>query len=520
MITLRSIEIKNYKCIKHTHLINLKDINIIIGPNNSGKTAILNAINILNKLVVGNGFDYLDKESQGIKTVCNDSQKKEFEIYGVLYQSHNSEWFNRKELLEITYELESSLFGQELQNGYDKILNKINYEDKKPTLYNHFISIMDERLSKLTIKAKTENKPNCFAVYINPFSIKESFEKKPPIILIDDNRLQQYKDKDPREYITKLNLASNILRKWLQILTKIVDKRIIDYNTNLELIKENDFITSIIEQGSGVRSLFCLIMDIVLSPEKSIILIDEPEIGLNHFAKQEFLKFIIEQAKTKQIFLTTHDNNFVNSFILPRDKTMIYMYSPIHGSERSKEPEEPNFIKVNLEENKEDPSIFGGYLPHTDSLKPIHIYVEGSKDVYKIQELLQTYLDSKKDKYKLINQIGIYHLGGTCWASYLYTLPGPPYKCVVILDYDKKSEVKQFCEKNSIFEYKEGIWLPKSYNNSFSNFILCNNLKEIMHVSKEQLIPIYCLNNKEVEKLESLEDENIKELFDSLIDIK
>ena len=67
-----------------------------------------------------------------------------------------------------------------------------------------------------------------------------------------------------------------------------------------------DFETPISEQGSGVRSLACLVVDIPFSDNK-IVLIDEPELGLNPLVKQEFLKFLLTESKERQIFIATQD---------------------------------------------------------------------------------------------------------------------------------------------------------------------------------------------------------------------
>ena len=47
---LERLEVNNYLNIKHAKLAGLKDLNIIIGPNNCGKTSILRAINSLGNL--------------------------------------------------------------------------------------------------------------------------------------------------------------------------------------------------------------------------------------------------------------------------------------------------------------------------------------------------------------------------------------------------------------------------------------------------------------------------------------
>ena len=78
-----------------------------------------------------------------------------------------------------------------------------------------------------------------------------------------------------------------------------------------------DFETPISEQGSGVRSLACLVVDILFSDDE-IVLIDEPELGLNPLVKQESLKFLLTESKERQIFIATQDPTFVNLWGAPQ----------------------------------------------------------------------------------------------------------------------------------------------------------------------------------------------------------
>jgi len=50
--------------------------------------------------------------------------------------------------------------------------------------------------------------------------------------------------------------------------------------------------------------------EILLNIDDEIVLIDEPELGLNPLVKQEFLKFLLTESKERQIFIATQD--FVN----------------------------------------------------------------------------------------------------------------------------------------------------------------------------------------------------------------
>ena len=239
------------------------------------------------------------------------------------------------------------------------------------------------------------------------------------------------------------------------------------------------------EQGSGVRSIICLIADILSSPEKDIILIDEPELGLNPASKQALLEWLLEKSKEKQIFIATHDPSFVNPLLLSKEDVSIYFFS-VYKANRGKKP----FVRIDPNQI-EDPNSFAGFMPHTTSLKDIHLYVEGGSDVYVFQGLLYSYLKSKvsADWYKIWNKVGIYHFHGDNWSHLLYTVVKEPYKAVVILDGDKKEDAK---EKVKVFnEYGE--------NKIFPRFEFCESIDNLSEKLREDNVcPVYCLEKKDL----------------------
>ena len=307
---------------------------------------------------------------------------------------------------------------------------------------------------------------------------------KDRICNIEDDRLRTYRNKNLDQYIRDKNLTGEQLSQLIKLLKNIVDPNINDYKMSLDLVRNNNFTTSINEQGSGVRSLICLVTDILSAKKGSIVLIDEPELGLNPSAKKQFLKLLIEESKTKQIFITTHDPIFVNPIIWSDydTKISVYLYS-LSSS---------NFKKIDLDQAKNDPSTFGGYLPHTTSLKKVHLYVEGSSDVYIFQEYLRKFLiNTSMDWAERWNNIGIYHLNGDYWQHLLYTIPKSPYKCAVILDGDKEKLAKKVCEQYTrLKDHKDFEFCMKGltdFKRLFSNS------------GSENSFPVYCLEKKTIE---------------------
>ncbi|HII91930.1 MAG TPA: AAA family ATPase [Methanosarcina sp.] len=613
MIFLENIYIKNYKNLKNLTLRNFGDLNIFIGPNNSGKTSILNSINILQNIKVINDFSfsceccrelseekknafenleifpvgcnissndqylrenkvsiiheyskeilddvfspYLDQVSEQIKyftsRLVSDKEDVDMDfivkliIDGILENLQSN--FNLSEEIKkridrflhsfLTYtnnKRKSSVSTNKLTQ-YSKapmILFSNDFDENKKELINEIVNGINDilysttqnmshysldsiRLENIIEHAKKEfffnhiknSEVDCDPLYtlilqhlkvesnsetlictphFSLFCISEACKSlKDRICNIEDDRLRTYRNKNLNEYIRDKNLTGEQLRKLIKILEKIVDPHINDYKMNLDLVRKDDFTTPINEQGSGVRSLICLATDILSAKKSSILLIDEPELGLNPSAKKQFLKLLMEESKTKQIFITTHDPTFVNPTIWSDydTKISVYLYS-LSSS---------NFKKIDLDQAKNDPSTFGGYFPHTTSLKKVHLYVEGSSDVYIFQEYLRKFLiNTSTDWAERWNNIGIYHLNGDYWQHLLYTIPRSPYKCAIILDGDKKKLAKKVCEQytklnnNKDFEFCINglIDFKKLFSNTWS----------------ENTFPVYCLEKKTIEE--------------------
>lgn len=468
MIIFKNIEIKKFRNIRRIKLGDIKDLNILIGPNNCGKTNFLDFISTTSKLDYEGS--YLCKQCQKFKEDIRD-------IAGV-YLPLNPEDFYlndpRKEMI-VTFLLDE----EQINRLVPGVLEK--QQEKLKSKQNNVVpckSIKDE-----IVMGNEKASTTIYGKHLSPFIHKDIIEEiRGSILYCLEGRLQSYKEKDFVTYIRERKLRGSQKRRWIDFLQKIVDPRIDDerYENLIRKVNEEDFETEISKQGSGVRSLVCLAADILFSRDKRIVLIDEPELGLNPFAKQEFLKFLLNESKEKQIFIATQDPTFVNPVLWKNNNVSVYLYSVINEE----------FLKIDLRQNREDPNTFAGYLPHTVSLKDIHIYVEGTSDVYIFQVLLEKYLKESfpENRFEVLNKVGIYHLCGDFWRHLLYTIPKYPYKCIVILDGDKREDIEEICEKYN-----------KSKVNT-SRFVFCNRTKNVKKFFAGENHPIYCLKEDCIEK--------------------
>lgn len=467
MQILREIAIENYKNIKHADLKGLGDLNIVIGPNNCGKTNLLACIQSLGTLQLGSGADYLCPE-------CKEVGKRDSEIFCLSLNLGLDDYYLKER--ERTETKVSFLLDEEQINRLvPRILDK-----QKEKLETNSCGQIDNSI----IMERPREAWSCIAKHFSIFIHRDIIEEiERNILYCPEQRLQSYREKDFENYIREKKLRSSHKKKWIDFLNKIVDAKIDDekYERLIRKLEGADFETSLSEQGSGVRSLACLAVDILFS-EAKVVLIDEPELGLNPLVKQEFLNFLLEESQERQIFIATQDPTFVNP-ILWKDKTKrvsVYLYTP----------KEEKFLKIDLGQNQEDPNTFAGYLPHTTSLKDLHLYVEGTSDVYIFQILLEKHLKKKWPEMWLekLNKVGIYHLNGNNWQHLLYTIPKTPYKCIVILDGDKRKTAEEVCG-----EYN-GLAI------NASKFRFCKTIEALKKSNGKESHPVYCLEKECIEK--------------------
>jgi len=552
MITIEKLEINTFKNIEKFKG-EFGDLNILIGPNNIGKSNVLNVINRLYNMECGQsgGFscDYCNKIKNnlskdifgGIEFEITESDRHRKIDDPTLTCTFNKGlvmyyWLrlnkNRLKIPEIFSHIQqadknissNADVQQALKGGLLSFINYLKSNKLEDTLFaifeGYYIKRLSNQLSEDELKEHLEKEVKNNLLTINPVyerdrpishisilseiqrsrSIISEIIDKDKVLLCSDLRVNEYNGKPLSKYILEKGHTNEILKRFLNFINRIVDPPIHDIrfpdkgsNSTLAFLFDG-FEDSIENQGSGTRSLIGLAWDIITMKEGSIIIIDEPELGLHPSAKQELLKLLLEEAETKQIFIATHDPTFVNpviwqEFIRKKDLKMfsvnVLLYSFYTQS----------FKNVDLDQSKEDPETFAGYLPHTTSLKESHIYVEGPSDVYVFQIWLEKYLKEKYERnwLEVFNEIGIYHLAGDNWVHLLYTLPMGPYKCIVIFDGDKalkardKPTLEDVCKKYNEAQKFENVSKIKSYK----------DVREINFNSDHH--PIYCLKRKEIE---------------------
>lgn len=508
MRLLEELEISNFRNIKNARFEGLKDVNLLIGPNNCGKTNTLQAIALFNKAETDGAIRRfrLEDSCNDIRELWNRDIRREIRtekimINGIKINLTKGDSY-RENRVEIRYkfnkekistkvgdfDFSSENYLSHMKEVMDKYYEKRDMRRIWERHRSHLDEVKKEDQTTLKIVQEEGTEYSCIASHISFFGITDIMKNlRNAVVFCPDSRFELYKGESISNYFLKSKPRKDDEAELIKFIQQIVDSKVTDRRLDVEAKKvlfirklENlEFDNLVEEQGSGVRSLFCLAWDIIRAEEDSIILIDEPEAGINPSAKQEFLKFLLKQAEEKQIFIATHDPTFLNPVLWDSDKVATYLYSVA----------ESKFVRLDLFQSREDPNIFAGYLPHTVSLKDGHIYVEGTSDVYIYQIFIGKYLQkTEKEWWQLYNRIGIYHLAGDFWSHLLYTIPKPPYRALVILDMDKEETARQVVSR-----------FNENRLENLLKFEFCKNVPEMGQIYRRGNCPVYCLKKGEIE---------------------
>lgn len=250
---IKNLNITQYKSLKNLKLDNLFDINIFIGPNNSGKSNILDAIESV-FLPFDNSVSFTDRGSDYTISIELDSEAKRFfkttaSNLKITRQCDQKKYFlGSKEvinlkLIESFFRQRAVRFNSYLINNIEKI--RSDYADLKKNYSTAF-----KKLWRV-------------------------FNKIFPDI----------------DEIVSTEISAQTTR---QIKAKLKSGKVVEF----------------IRLGSGVRRVFIMML-YIFHPRYGIILMNEPETKLHPALIKKVSDLLQTNVKNEQVFLTTHSPIFI-----------------------------------------------------------------------------------------------------------------------------------------------------------------------------------------------------------------
>lgn len=298
---ISDIEFSNYKIFKEKQSLKLKPITVLLGKNNSGKSAVAKLTLLISKL--------LKNEPISLKLRVGTDSRNSVE----LGSAFKDLVYNRNEIGILSLSMIADKEKIEcLFNQTDGLLELIINGKKQDLNNEHYITIPSKKLDLSNFRFHTDY---IGAIRVSPDrGYQNSAEKFDKIGINGQNAysilIQDFENDS--EMINKISSwYSDKFEGWGINIKKIESSEI-----KYEIVLENGLSSININQtGQGIHQVLPLIVRSYMpETEPTLIVVEEPETHLHPAAHgdlaQRFVESVLED-KNKRYLIETHSENFV-----------------------------------------------------------------------------------------------------------------------------------------------------------------------------------------------------------------
>ena len=382
-------------------------LNIIVGPNNTGKTTIIEAIKFFNSDKMHISF------SEGKRNARNDNK------VDILYYDENEQQSD-------IHTVETG--GSQVDTIGSLDINKVPYvlPSRRYVEYNMHNSNFFADRNTYSINQITNSKNRAW--YLNQFeqrifkwqNKKKEFDKVLKRIIVEpfDWNIEQ---NDEGAYYIKI------------------------FFSDMSISHTREGI------GDGYWSIFTIVDALYDSKKNDLIVIDEPELSLHPTFQKRVVDLLLEYSKDRQIIITTHSPYFISLPSIVNGGGLIRTYKNEIGNIKTGMilDEDRKFMQGMLA-NLNNPHVLGLEARELFFIEDNIIITEGQEDVVIIPKICYE-LDKKIEATLFGWGAG----GAENISKVLNMLYNLGYKKVTaIFDGDKQEEYKKCCEKFKNYNIK------------------------------------------------------------------
>lgn len=343
---IKELKIQNFRCFQELFIKDLAPVTLLGGKNNSGKSAILEAVflnsgyrnpNIFFALAAGrNGNGNLQALPERIwNPLFFDFDKTDKLSLSIVRDNNLKSVLTMKKVTDQNASLDINMGSVTaiLKQGYDpNFLNQhffalhYTYTVGKYKNQGQF-SFENNQIRHASIGAKSHEK--------EPSLVKVNFYKN--VYMVDNTTMA--------EWVSKFILDGN--KADLLNVLRVFDARIMDITTLVEnnisyvyVILSNKVKMPITYMGDGINKILQLLLLVLTSPN-GIVLLDEIENGFHYSVYANVLKLLYEAALTVncQLLITTHNIDILRqsvSTMKEMDKLQSLSYQRISVSSKGR----------------------------------------------------------------------------------------------------------------------------------------------------------------------------------------
>lgn len=442
-----------------TSILSLREINIVCGKNNSGKSTLLSIINDAKLRATGKQLTEMEKTqfSTGFSQNPTQQAKTPEEVKRQVKSQSNLLQARFKELIDavsgdkIWYADEQEVFADQVeeQRKRDSVLQHYSIDREAiPKIFKQMFQLPIETIyveakrmieSIKEIKSTEKLLPNGQGVLNYLFHVKN-----------------QIIDKEKQQTFQQIGDA----------FTEISDGYKFDIHMNSAT--ENEIVLMFADKsnvwrqakvcGLGLQDLL-IILVFIFHPKYSVILIEEPENHLHPDMQRKLLGLL--RNTQKQYFLSTHSNVFLNSPLV--NKVLLTKYVK-------------NAIKVDDITSRAIALHDLGYSVADNLVADLIILVEGPTDIVVLEEML-----IQMDIYGKYN-IKFWPLGGDNMEYVDLAVVTQGYNVMALIDRDDKSENTKRIREGFLKKCTElGIFCHKTTRYAIENYFSIEALNLVVN---------------------------------------
>jgi len=332
---LNSLDIKNYRNLKHLRVNSLGRVNLFTGRNNTGKSTILEAVAIYaTSADLGFIYQLLSERGENFKSIT-DSTKNSLDSTIKSISSLFTDrlvGFEKEDAISIG-SVENTLFGIEtsIENSlsirFVKYIEDVLRDEQNSVVSRRRILIdMEQEQLQSNYKVGLETRIGSKS-YISPIEDERSSYQIGSRAFDKDNTVQYIRTRNiDRDINGKLWDKITLTEKEQYVIEAL---KIIEPSTErIAFIEENSRIrTPVIKlanslsvfplrsMGDGINRVLTIILALVNS-DNGYLLIDEFENGLHYSVQSQLWNIIFNLAKilNVQVFVTTHSEDCIYGF--------------------------------------------------------------------------------------------------------------------------------------------------------------------------------------------------------------
>lgn len=459
---IRTLHIENYKCFKDFWLDLNVDYNIIVGDNETGKSTLLEAINLA-----------LTSQING-KYVSNELSPFMFNQECVTkYLSDINHGINICPyiLIELFFIEEDDVIKMKGTNNSKRedacgIFIKIEFDDEFSALYKEYLNDLSKikhipmELFKISWYTFAYSNPrshfiNNNALFIENFYQRNQFEQDKILSEIISSSLDNETNVKLALSYRKLKddfITTNNLESLNSELTECLscssphDTRNVKLSIDITAKSSWDKILTIYQEnvpfkfiGKGEQNRIKLLFAIEMKREKaSIIMIEEPETNLSYTNMTQLIKAVIENCSKKQLLITTHSTYVMNK--IGMNKVIMLSRS------------EKGIIGDSFENLQKDTYEYFQKMTGFDTLRFViskkSILVEGPSDDLIIQKAYK----NKYNRLPIEDGIDIIAVRGLSFKRFIEIATLLKKQSKMVIDNDGKHKKKRENYKNQYIE--------------------------------------------------------------------